>query len=354
MYLAVIGWSKIFKPKSFPIGVKISKIKVMLMKKATKVADVGVIVGRFQVPFLHEGHQEILGHVCNKHSKVLIFLGLSPCLVTRNNPLDFEARKQMLLQSYPKATVCYIKDSVSDDVWSKKLDEQIGDLVSPNQSVTLYGGRDSFIDHYTGKYPTELLEATRFLSGTEIRNSVSNKVKASPDFRAGVIWAAYNQYPKVFPTVDCAIFNDDMSKLLLARKPHETLYRFVGGFAQSDSPSYEADVRREVQEEAGITITDPVYVGSMKVDDWRYRREVDKITTVLYTAKHLSGRPEGGDDVAEVRWFPYRRDVADSFEASQCFNPDKAEWYENMVRQIVPEHRGLFKMLVDKNTKIVF
>ena len=327
----------------------------MLMKKKEQAADVGVIVGRFQVPFLHDGHREILGYVYERCPKVLIFLGLSPkLLVTRNNPLDFEARKQMLLQSYPNATICYIKDCVSDAVWSAKLDEQIDDLVGPNKTVMLYGSRDSFLDHYVGRYPSEVLESTRFLSGTEIRNRLSNKVKANPDFRSGVIWAAFNQYPKVFPTVDVAIFSEDMTRFLLARKPNEQLYRFVGGFANPNSANYECDVRREVDEEAGIAITDPVYVGSMLVDDWRYRQEVDKIKTLFFAAKFFSGKPTGGDDVSEVRWFPYRNDIHSMDEITASDNSDKSVWFDETSKQIVPEHRELLKMLVVKSNKLVF
>jgi bifunctional NMN adenylyltransferase/nudix hydrolase len=63
--------------------------------------DVGVIVGRFQVPELHDAHKDLIETVCDKHDKVIIFLGLSPLMVTRENPLDFESRKQMILESSP-------------------------------------------------------------------------------------------------------------------------------------------------------------------------------------------------------------------------------------------------------------
>ena len=169
--------------------------------------DVGVIVGRFQVPELHVAHRALIEHVCQEHDKVLIFLGLSPLMVTRENPLDFEARKQMILAAFPHVNVLYIKDVHSDEVWSRKLDEMVSDNVTPAQSVVLYGGRDSFINHYHGKYPTQELEQDVWVSGNEIRAEISKKsVKSSPDFRAGVVWAAYSQFPTAYPCVDVAIF----------------------------------------------------------------------------------------------------------------------------------------------------
>ena len=71
------------------------------MKTKEVRADVGVLVGRFQVPNLHPGHIELIQSVCEAHSKVLIFLGLAPTKATRNNPLDFESRKHMILEKFP-------------------------------------------------------------------------------------------------------------------------------------------------------------------------------------------------------------------------------------------------------------
>lgn len=268
-----------------------------------KRSDVGVIVGRFQVPYLTTAHIELIDSVVTNHPKVIMFLGLSPCLVTRNNPLDFEARKKMILDKYPEITVLYIKDIPSDQVWTEKLDEQITDLISPTQSATLYGGRDGFISHYNGKYKTVELEAKQFVSGTELRNSISKSVKQSPDFRAGVIWAAYNQYPKVYTTVDIAILNEKETEVLLGRKPNESQYRFIGGFTTPTSKNFEEDARREVAEETSAEVGDMIYIGSMKVEDWRYRNEVDKVKTVFYKAKYAFGPLKAGDDISEIKWF---------------------------------------------------
>ncbi len=296
------------------------------MKTKVDKTDVGVLVGRFQVHSLHEAHIELIQDVCDSHSKVIIFLGLSPCLVTRNNPLDFESRKQMILERFPQVNVLYIKDVGDDKIWSKKLDEAIHDLVSPNQTVTLYGGRDSFIRHYFGKYKTQELESTRIISGSEIRKEISSKVKADPNFRAGVIWASHNQYPKVLTCVDVAVMNDK-KQILLARKPNESAYRFIGGFADPRSMSFEIDAKREVSEEAHIEVDELEYVGSTVIDDWRYRGEVDKIKTLLFKAKYIFGHPEADDDIAELRWF------------------DLAHLITNEASLVVEEHRKLLNML---------
>lgn len=297
--------------------------------------DCGVIVARFQVPELHEAHCDLIESVMRRHHKVIVFLGLSPCKTTFNNPLDFEARKQLVLQKYPEVLVLYIKDEASDEVWSKKIDNQIDDVLGPNQTAAIYGSRDSFIPHYKGSYPTVELEPTRIISGTELRKEASNKVKASPDFRAGVIWAVANQFPCCIPTVDVAIFDKTTQRILMARKPNERLYRFVGGFASPLSPSYEHDAKRETMEETDLEVSGITYIGSTLIDDWRYRKEVNKIKTLMFVGYYVFGRADAKDDIAESRWY----------ELTKISEED-----------IVPEHRPLlemFKSWCEKNPKAI-
>lgn len=277
------------------------------MKHKTEEFDVGVIVGRFQVPELHEAHRALIQAVCDAHDKVVIFLGLSPLMVTRENPLDFESRKQMLLEAFPKVSVLYIKDCVSDTAWSKRLDGMIADVTTPSQSVVLYGGRDSFISHYSGGFDTQELVSEQFFSGSSVRKEIGRRsAKSSADFRAGVVWAALAQFPTAYPTVDVAIFNESRSQILLGRKADETAYRLIGGFATPESESFEEDARREVREETGIEVSYPKYVKSFAVDDWRYRNERSAIKTLLFTATYVSGRPAPADDIVECRWFDWR------------------------------------------------
>jgi bifunctional NMN adenylyltransferase/nudix hydrolase len=267
-------------------------------------ADVGIIVGRFQVNELHKAHLDLIQTVVDQHAKVIIFLGLSPVISTENNPLDFEARKQMIQEKFSDINILYIADMNSDKEWSKKLDNQISELCGPGKTAALYGGRSSFIDHYEGKYICIELKdkQTQFISGAVIRKNISNKVKSSADFRAGVIWSTANRYANAIPTVDVAILSEDGKSVLLARKKYESMYRFIGGFTDAGE-TYEAAARREVMEETTLSISDPKYIASFVIDDWRYRNEKSKITTLFFEAKFISGKPEARDDIEELRWF---------------------------------------------------
>ena len=266
-------------------------------------AEVGVIIGRFQTANLHIAHKELIDTVAQKHPRLVIVIGLSPCKATRNNPLDFEARKQMISHLYPEALIFYIKDTNSNELWSKRLDETINDVIGVGQKAVLYGGRDSFIPHYKGKWTTCELESEHIISASEIRGEIGIKSKPTADFREGVIWATMNNYPNVYPTVDVAIYDKAANKVLLGKKADENKYRFIGGFAEPKSPDYETDAKREVMEETGLSISSLTYLGSMYIDDWRYRNESSKIKTLFFLGYYSFGAARPNDDIAALKWF---------------------------------------------------
>ena len=266
------------------------------------IADVGVLVGRFQVHELHEAHRDLIDTVIAKHDRVIIFIGLSPLRNTVNNPLDFNTRKRMIQETYPDVEVYYVKDNPSDEAWSRGLDREIQQFLKPYQTAVLYGSRDSFIPYYSGIFPTQELESTKYISGTEVRKRIANKYTNSAAFRAGAISASLDRYPTCFPCVDIAILDRSRGMVLLGKKDGEAHLRFIGGFADPKSPDYETDARREVMEEAGIEVGGLVYIGSTIINDWRYRKETDKIKTMLFVGTYIHGRPQAADDIAHVEW----------------------------------------------------
>ena len=268
----------------------------------SKKAGVGVVVGRFQVPELHEGHIELLQSVRHRHEAVIVVLGVSALRCSKNNPLDFQARKIMLESLEIVDQVHYIKDRSSDKNWSKALDEIVSTAVPPGEEITLYGSRDSFKDHYSGRYTVKELLQKTYISGSEVRRQAHLNVTDTRDFRKGVIWAVGNQYPTAYPTVDIAIVDEVNQRLLLGRKPGEEKYRFIGGFAEPGA-SLEDSARREVREETGLEVGDLEYLGSAPINDWRYRSEVDGIVTTLFKAQYSFGRPVPDDDIEELCWF---------------------------------------------------
>jgi ADP-ribose pyrophosphatase YjhB (NUDIX family) len=132
--------------------------------------------------------------------------------------------------------------------------------------------------------------------------------------------------PFVYPTVDIAIINSADKSLLLAQKPSENLLRFVGGFADVSSPSYEDDAIREVKEETSLTITNPKYIGSIIIDDDRFKTSDNKIKTLFFVAEWMEGTPAAKDDIEFVCW---------------------KKFGEINEGDVMPEHRPLLSMLND-------
>ncbi len=298
--------------------------------------NVAVIVARFQVHDLTEAHQDLIDTVFDAHARVIIFLGVSQVRGDTHNPLPPESRAQMIQEVYPPAqypnlTIDRIKDEPTDEGWSESLDAAIREHLGPADKALLYGSRDSFLSHYKGSFKTRELESTHVISGTEIRKQLAAAPQAHPLFRAGVIYASHQRYPTAYPTVDVAAVKIKEKQVLLVRKPNEYLWRFPGGFVSPTDDSCEAAAIRELHEETGqeTGLSSIHYIGSRRMDDWRYRPSKDKIMTHLFIAC-TRGPLKAADDVAEAAWFNY-----------DPRNPD------TLYQRIVETHRPLYLMLVE-------
>jgi len=267
------------------------------------MTSTGIIVARFQTPYLHDGHRHLLEQIKAKHHKVVIVLGVSPVKGTKRNPFDFYTREKMIKAAYPDFIVLPLSDHPSDETWSLKLNELLQQSF-PNEEFILYGGRSSFIPFYSGGIPVEELPEQSDHSSTTIRSEYGDKVLDSEDFRLGVNYACHNMYSKVYPTVDIAVFRDHKKNILLGRKKQGKKWRFPGGFADVTDSDFESAAKRELLEECGaIEVSDMWYVGSAKIDDWRYRNEEDKIVTMFFATDLVFGQATANDDLLEVRWF---------------------------------------------------
>jgi bifunctional NMN adenylyltransferase/nudix hydrolase len=294
--------------------------------------SVGVIVGRFQVDTLHEGHLALLNTVSERHNgRVIVFIGClaSGVAPTKHDPLDFVTRAKMILEAFPAFTIAPINDKKTDELWSKELDKKISDHVS-FAKVTLYGSRDSFAPHYKGRHQVKTLDLTvpSVINGSDRRTFLTNDVRASADFRAGVIYGMLNSFTRVIPTVDVAIAYQGPATatgpsgilLLMAKKPDEELFRFVGGH-QELKGSIEDDAAAESSQEVHSYPRNLTYVGSALIDDWRYRDTPEGIKTVVFLGWVENMSHKADDDIEKSEWIEFEK------------------LWENHIE---PEHRGIF------------
>ncbi len=304
---------------------------------------IGVLVGRFQTPYLHAGHQFIIEQSLKKYDYLMIALGNTVVKDSIRNPLDFETRELMIknhIESFlvlsQKFLGCFKQnDNRLNETWSKNLDnikkfyiKNFGFVDNSNKiEIELIGGKDNFSWAYSGKYPIKEFINNDLIdeNATEIREEFSSSPKDSIDFRSGVIYSVNRQHNKVYPTVDIAIIDYKNNKFVLGRKPGNSLWQFPGGFADPKDDSFEDAAKREAIEECGdIDIIDFRYICSMKIDDWRYRKENSKVITNFFSCEYKGGDLKPNDDLEFVEWH--------SFE-----NFD--------INLLVEEHQKLFKHL---------
>lgn len=292
----------------------------------TKDTKYGVVIGRFQVDQLHEGHIDLIKRVADQFPKTIILLGTTPSIRnTRNNPLSYIIRKRMIEELFPDIIIHQLKDEPTNEGWSKQVDSIITKLIGIDKAV-LFGSRDSFIPSYTTKkYPTFELPNRFPDSGTRIRNEIAQNPIHSTEFRKALIYSAYSRYPTTFMCVDVACIRPELDagcdgnnhiigfEILLGRKKTDPIdkWRFFGGFVDPNE-TLEHAASREIREEAGnIEVSTPKYVGSFPIDDYRYRSEVDNITSALFVCDYVFGKTEPTDDLAggEVKWFDLNEDL---------------------------------------------
>lgn len=267
---------------------------------------VGICVGRWQVAWLHDGHMALLDYVRGQSDVMVVFIGVTPGAPTVKNPLDFMTRALMISQSYPKAIILPIMDEDNDTVWSEKLDGMIKPL---GGSPVLYGSRDSFLPSYTGRYTVaEVPSSACSISGTDSRAKIVVP-EHFEQFRRGVIYSQNNARPKIYPTVDVAVC--DNKGVLLGRKPHEDGWRFPGGFVDLKDEGWESAARRELREETGLDFTEDQfqYVGSWRMNDWRYREE-NKIFTTLFMVEcpesYMQVHMKASDDLVQLQFCKWK------------------------------------------------
>lgn len=272
---------------------------------------VGVVVGRFQIDDLHLGHLALLSQAA-LHERLLVFIGISPYLVTPSDPLDFAAREQMVKEAFPRAIVMPLPDQPTDEGWSRLLDGHIRNIF-PLDSVTLYFGRGSSRALYSGRAVVREIDEVHHMSATDIRKSVGKSVVNSIGWRAGVIYAAHNQWQRTVAAVDIAIIRTveksrisqgsimDRQVLLGRRNNEGGVYRFPGGHVDINDANLESAALREAIEETGGNLelsSPPEYIGSYRAksgSNWT-------LFTSFYCVHVLFGKAEASDDLDYVVW----------------------------------------------------
>jgi bifunctional NMN adenylyltransferase/nudix hydrolase len=305
--------------------------------------DVGVVIGRFQVDELHEGHLALIEAAKARHPHLLILLGCRTVGVPpdANDPLDYKSRQAMMAKYFPDAIILPIHDRRTDEDWSKDVDAAIG-TAYPAERATIYGGRASSLDSYRGRHEKRALDLGQDVwSGTQSRRRIYERPPLEDaTFRAGVIWALASARTRQDLAVDIAMTrarshakDGRLDLALVRRNADHGFWRFPGGFVEPSDASMAQAARRELAEETGLGCESaPRFVSDRVIDDWRVRGSNAIIRSSLWHAWHSWGSIEAQSDFDDA---------------------DGAEWAildlvepESLRSRIVEEHRPFFDDLV--------
>jgi bifunctional NMN adenylyltransferase/nudix hydrolase len=317
---------------------------------------VGVVVGRFQVPTLTNAHRNLLQSALKDSDILYVFVGEGHVRVDTKDPIPAKIVYDMVSRHVGLATrkrnrIEIIQDHPSNKYWSELLDKEIETFLAFDTSVNdevevvLFGGRDSFIPHYSGKFLTQYVENVEdSVSGTKIREELKDANRALayvsdllyPEheefvheaFRAGIIHAAHTSYPISYQCVDMIAYTRKLEKVVMVEKEGHGVIQLPGGFVDVCDDSLETAALRELKEETGIVGNVAVYESSHRIDDWRYRNRRDKIMTTLFAVPI---------DVADLKYAK----AADDVMKLHLINPvDLVKMPEGSVH---PSHHAMIK-----------
>jgi bifunctional NMN adenylyltransferase/nudix hydrolase len=265
--------------------------------------NIGVLVMRLQTTAPTRAHLALIQDVLDNSDQTVIVFGEAPIRLDHRNPLTAEARIRLLAPALPQGIeYLTLRDNRSDEQWSNNLDALLErSYPSDANVITLVGGRDSFLNYYTGTHQSRVFAEIPGVSATDVRQQVYDKKYVptnNADYIAGYMEGATSGFPTSYQAVDIALLvraKDGASyRLLVGTREAGGLVRFPGGYTdpmldqgrENGELFLEGVGVRELFEETNVQLSDTQleYVASFRVNDWRFRKSVHKIGSTLFAA----------------------------------------------------------------------
>lgn len=310
-----------------------------------------VFIGRFQ-PF-HLGHKQVVIDALEQADHVLILVGSAFQPRTIKNPFTYGERYEMILSSLDpqhisRVTIRPLRDYLYNDAqWIAQVQQIVNVTTVPGEKIGIVGYEKDSSSWYLKEFPqwdylevsyNDKIDATsirglwilgqsakyatgvlteavhKFMFTTFAKNNREELARLNREFlmieNYKKQWAGSPYVPQ-FITTDAVVIQSGHI-LLVQRKaaPGEGLWALPGGFVNANETINNAMIR-ELREETGIKVPEPVLRGSTKssrVFDAPGRSLRGRTVTHAYLIELAAGplpKVKGSDDAAKAKWFTF-------------------------------------------------
>lgn len=331
-----------------------------------KKYDTLVFIGRFQ-PF-HNAHLEIIEYAMEISKKVIVIVGSSNQPRTFKNPFSFKERKNLIFQSilFPSESYKQMESEIliepivdtmyNENSWVTRVQNIVNQNSDSDSKIGIIGHKKDETSYYLDMFPQwDFVEVglVEELSASQIRE-LYFKENFNANFIGGVVpqtvldyllkfskTEQYTQiikevkfiekyksqyasfpYPPTFVTVDAVVVQSGHVLMIRRRaEPGKGLLAIPGGFldALTDKSIKDAMIR-ELREETGLKVPDPVLCGN--ITNSRVFDAIDRstrgrtITHAFYINLPDGNLPKvkNGSDAASAQWIPISQ-----VDSSECY-----------------------------------
>ena len=290
----------------------------------------GVLIGRFQVPEMHEGHRFIVRQMLEQCDQVLILFGSANRTRSVKNPFTYGERRISARKLFPTILTAPLNDYLyNDSQWMADVAAtietargQVSYDFEKHVEVVLYGHHKDGNDYlkWFPQYEYVNINSDIDISGTEVRNSfmhlLPDNVQADARYFAKER-ETFKNYPYPDSLNICcgdAVVECLGHILLIKRKftPGAGNWALPGGHKNTNETFLQCALR-ELKEETNIRVPEPVLLGSIKstrlFDNPKRSSGIPKLTLAVHmvlkpNADGSLPRANGLDDAAETSWVP--------------------------------------------------
>lgn len=312
--------------------------------------DLVVYIGRFQPP--HLAHIELMKMALTQGKELLVLIGSANQPRTTKNPWTWQERGDMVRRSLPDAVRvrCLPLDDImyNDQKWATQVQSVVkesADLIGA-KTIAIIGHSKDETSYYLEMFPQwktidvnniEDIHASdiraafymmkpddfdlkvgrnlppaihNYLKGFTLREEYEQLVREYKFLLK--YWESWSNSPHPVQFLTCDAVVIQSGHILLVRRraePGRGLWALPGGFVGADERIKDAAIR-ELREETGLKVPEPVLYGSIiedQVYDHPHRSLRGRTVTTAILIELMSGplpKVKGMDDADKARWVP--------------------------------------------------